>query len=255
MQFLEAAGRASKRARLAKAVRAFQRFWSKSFRAQAKLLLSRLKKSGQVHEAAAPPPLDWSDDWDEVTVEIRDAQLIAALAALSKAMEASGTALVDELELAIELSFDLKNPRAVAWLEKAAGEMIANVNDATRSAIADIVTDGAANGFSYDRIAREIVAKFDDFASKRARTIAVTELGNAYEQGTIEAAQQIAQAGVALEKAWLTAGDDRVSADCEANGAAGYIDLDDDFPSGDARPLAHPNCRCTLLTRRKEKAA
>ena len=47
----------------------------------------------------------------------------------------------------------------------------------------------------------------------------------------------------------MTSGDDTCCDDCEANEAAGLIDLDEAFPSGDDSPPAHPNCRCTVETR------
>jgi hypothetical protein len=36
---------------------------------------------------------------------------------------------------------------------------------------------------------------------------------------------------------------------CEENAAAGWIDIDEAFPSGDDEPPAHPNCECELETR------
>lgn len=36
---------------------------------------------------------------------------------------------------------------------------------------------------------------------------------------------------------------------CQENSDAGFIDIDDQFPSGDDEPPAHPNCGCELETR------
>lgn len=36
---------------------------------------------------------------------------------------------------------------------------------------------------------------------------------------------------------------------CMENADAGWIDIDEDFPSGDDEPPAHPNCACELETR------
>lgn len=50
-----------------------------------------------------------------------------------------------------------------------------------------------------------------------------------------------------MVKSWLTAGDDRVDAHCRANEAAGWIPLDQPFPSGHQRAQGHQACRCTTL--------
>lgn len=39
---------------------------------------------------------------------------------------------------------------------------------------------------------------------------------------------------------------------CLENSGAGWIPIDDDFPSGDDEPPAHPNCMCELETRTAE---
>ena len=80
--------------------------------------------------------------------------------------------------------------------------------------------------------------------------VAVTEVGNAYEAGTAGTIRQLEQTGLAMEKSWLTVGDDRVDDECAGNEAAGWIPATAAFPSGHDRPLAHPACRCTLLFRR-----
>lgn len=117
------------------------------------------------------------------------------------------------------ISFDLQNPRAVAWAESHAAEMVTAIDDETRRQIHDIVTKGAAEGSSYDQIAKEITARFAQFAEgkpqehidSRAHLVAVTELGNAYEQGTWLAVQGMKGAGLQMEKFWQTMGDGKVS--------------------------------------------
>lgn len=50
------------------------------------------------------------------------------------------------------------------------------------------------------------------------------------------------------EKLWLTSGDPCDV--CDENSIEGWIPMDEPFSSGDWEPLAHPNCRCSLETRR-----
>ena len=83
----------------------------------------------------------------------------------------------------------------------------------------------------------------------RAELIAVTETGNAYEKAAMLQAEALQQAGLPMEKSWNTVGDDRVSDGCQENEDAGWIPIDEPFPSGDMQPLRFPGCRCNLQTR------
>lgn len=46
------------------------------------------------------------------------------------------------------------------------------------------------------------------------------------------------------EKSWDQGGD--ACPECQDNAGAGWIPFDEDFPSGDDSPPAHPNCDCAL---------
>ncbi|MEO8269846.1 MAG: hypothetical protein ABI557_09000, partial [Aureliella sp.] len=64
----------------------------------------------------------------------------------------------------------------------------------------------------------------------------------------------LASAGLQMQKKWLTTNDSKVDQDiCAANQAQGWIDVDEDFQSGDATAPGHILCRCTTLYRRKPK--
>ena len=39
---------------------------------------------------------------------------------------------------------------------------------------------------------------------------------------------------------------------CQPNIDAGWIDIDDDFPSGDQQPTAHPRCDCNIDFRKSD---
>lgn len=91
---------------------------------------------------------------------------------------------------------------------------------------------------------------FDEAEDKRADTIALTEIAEAFGTGQSDAADAISlDTGDDVQKEWVTEPD--ACETCEENEAAGPIDLDDVFPSGDDDPPAHPNCRCTLEMHRK----
>ncbi len=88
----------------------------------------------------------------------------------------------------------------------------------------------------------------------RAQLIAVTESGAAYEQGNRALVDQLAAAGLQMEKSWLDVGDSRVSDGCQTNAAADWIPVEDTFPAGADQPPLHPACRCTALYRRVPSA-
>jgi hypothetical protein len=85
-----------------------------------------------------------------------------------------------------------------------------------------------------------------------AGTLSRNTAGRLYSTalGTL-AAGKIAEMQTALyEKRWIV--DGKPCDVCIENGDAGWIPADEDFPSGDEEPLAHPNCMCEVEVRRAE---
>jgi uncharacterized protein with gpF-like domain len=207
-------------------------------------------------EAAATPGSD--------LVAVGETAIEAGRPALTEAIQ---TATQDALLLGMQeqastlgISFDLENPRAVAYAREHAAEMVTKIDDETRRVIHDLVEQGTREGWSYDELARQITERFAEFAEgkpqqhidSRAHLVAVTEVGNAYEEGNLIVADQVTAAGLEMEHAWQTVGDGRVSAGCKENEAAGWIPMEQAFPSGHTRPLRFPGCRCTALYRRRK---
>lgn len=169
-------------------------------------------------------------------------------------------AVADLGDVSAGISFDLANPRAVAYLEQYGAERVTMVNDTTREVIKGIVAQGVDEGWSYDQTAKAITDRFAEFADgrpqehidSRAHLVAVTEAGEAYEAGNHMAAEELAASGIEMEHFWLTVGDDKVDVpDCLTNQEQGWIPLAQAFQSGHPHPLAHPACRCSGLSRRK----
>ncbi len=125
----------------------------------------------------------------------------------------------------------IPNPRA-EW----------QITESTRVFLRADVTQAVTEGWSNDRLSAQIAQSYG-FSKERATVIARTETNMAANAGAL---QGYKTSGVVGGKEWLTAEDDKVSEECEANGDAGVIALGADFPSGDAAPPAHPNCRCTI---------
>lgn len=162
-------------------------------------------------------------------------------------------------DLGADISFSLENPRAVAFLERYGAERVTMINRTTREAIRQMVARGVDLGLSYDQVAEEISSRFREFAvgkpqlhiDSRAHLVAVQEAGEAYEEGNVIVGRDLQAAGIQMEKRWLTVQDDRVSELCRTNESAGWIPMEQSFPSGHDRPLGHVACRCTALYQRK----
>ena len=117
------------------------------------------------------------------------------------------------------------------------------ITDTTREMLRATIADDLAAGKTTDEIADDIADHYA-FSPERAAVIAATEVSRANSMAAQESYQAAADAGVPVKKRWLVTGG---CCDlCAKNEAAGPIDLDDTFPSGDDTPPGHPNCRCSL---------
>jgi hypothetical protein len=147
--------------------------------------------------------------------------------------------------------FGQVNQRAVDFARQRAAELVTGVDDATRDEIAGIITAGLEENIGLDGITERLQDAYA-FSQDRADLIARTEVGNANQNGVLEGMRIARDAGVKLKKVWLP---DAGACDvCLENGDAGPIDIEDEFPSGDDAPLAHPNCECDMASDIEEDA-
>lgn len=157
-------------------------------------------------------------------------------------------------ELDLGISWNLENPRAVAYAREHAAGQVRLINETTQTYLNSLITQAVEEGWSYTKLSIRIGGKFSEFATgganPRSRRIAVYELGDAYEAGNEMMARELEGAGLKIEKRWLTVGDDRVRPTHRENQGAGWIGMDELFPSGDDRPPSDPGCRCVTLHRR-----
>lgn len=210
-----------------------------------------------LQEAAKPPgvPPDWEDIWDYIsfmTVGVISGDVTDALKAsmLKAGLSPLGT-------INTSPSFTLANPKAVEYINNYGANLVANVNQTTKDQLRTIISHATEEGWSYSKTSKEIRSKFDMFSERkpqehirnRAELIAITETGNAYEKAAMIQAESLQMAGLPMEKSWNTVRDERVSDGCQENEDAGWIPLDQPFPSGDMQPLRFPGCRCNLQTR------
>jgi hypothetical protein len=257
-RFLEADLRRRK-ARLTRALeRDLERQLGRLFRRQGAALLRRLPRiRGRIATvprettelAEALREEDWAPLFDEATLETLVVMRTTIERTAGLAVLAGGQVAIAELSIA--MSFTLEHPAAVRYLDGHAAALVTGINATTRSELARLLSAAAAEGTSYTAVAREIRATFDGFAKTRATTVAVTEIGDAYEAGNRAIAKTLTDVGLEVEKSWLDVGDRRVDPVCASNAAEGWIPIDQPFGSGHQAPTAHPSCRCTTEYRRK----
>jgi len=119
------------------------------------------------------------------------------------------------------------------------------IDTTTRDEVRRIISQGLEDNIGHDDIADQIEASFT-FSPERAEIIANTEIAMANSQATLDSYHEARDvAGVKVKKEWQA--DEDPCEDCIANMDAGAIELEDEFPSGDDAPPAHPNCECVLL--------
>jgi len=160
--------------------------------------------------------------------------------------------LKGQLKYDPKTTFSLANPRAVKYFKETGGSLkyIKDIQDTTKGSLQRLMVTALGEGWSYNQAGQEIRKLFDGPISRdRARLIAVNESARAYETGNHIFAQSIQEDGVKMEKSWQNSGDGKVSDGCLENSAAGWIPIDEDFPSGDQEPPRFPGCRCWAIYR------
>jgi len=259
-QFLEAITRTQRERELAPIVEELEYALAKAWRRQGALFVNSLEEWRGKFPEEIKEALDYPEWWP--LLELAMYQTFHAFldpidAAIIEAYLMGGGALVGTVGM--PFSFTLANPRAQAYIEEYGARLITKINETTRDQIHTILKDASEGGWGYDKTAKAITERFDEFAigkpqehiRSRAHLVAVTESGNAYEAGNFEAAVQLSERGMAMEKKWVNVGDDKVSDGCLANSAVGWIPLLEQFPSNDPHPLRFPGCRCHAQYRRK----
>lgn len=213
--------------------------------------------NGRLREALSSS--DWLPLWQSTAAATSAAFSADLETAILEALIFGGGELLTSLqadELDLGISWNLQNPRAVAYARMHAAVQVARIDDTTQTYLNSLISQALEEGWSYDRLSAAIGAKFVEFATggdnPRSRRVAVYELGDAYEAGNEMAARALIAAGLEIEKKWSTVGDDKVRPTHRENQAAGWIAFDDTYPSGDSRPPTDSGCRCATLYRRKK---
>ena len=147
-------------------------------------------------------------------------------------------AMQDQYGIARDITIDTDFIREL--LQAQESRFASDVSATSVRAIRDQIAEGIANGEPHYQLRDRILSYYERQAQWRAEIAAQYESGTAYEA----VRDALATNQGHTEHRWITMGDAAVCDDCRANAAAGWIPIDQAFPSGHQFPLAHPNCRC-----------
>jgi Phage Mu protein F like protein len=143
----------------------------------------------------------------------------------------------------------LSGDEAALYASVRAGELVSGINDTTQQLIASAVETGIEDSLGVDGTARLIRQVADAMTVRRSQMIASTEMNDAFSEAAL---RKLNRLGIEW-KQWITA--TACCDECADNEDASPIPIDEDFPSGDPRPPAHPNCRCAVTGARAPEAA
>jgi len=146
-----------------------------------------------------------------------------------------------EQTLDVALAWDVQNEGVQKVLDELA-KLVTRITDTTRDDIRALVGKQAAEGWTVDQLAKEIIAAGVTTSRTRAKLIAVTETASAYSRGSLLAYKE---SGVVDEIEWLATIDEHTCEQCKAlNGES--TKLGKAFSDGTAHPPRHPRCRCAI---------
>lgn len=168
---------------------------------------------------------------------------------LGKLLTNAGTAGANDANSMLGMSPLSRVPQRVKdYIAEHSLDQIGKDLDATTmSELKTILQNGLEAQTPFSKIVTQL-KQSGSFSRQRAETIAVTEVGNAFSQGTLGQAKDLKDQGLEMEKSWLP--DDEPCEICAGNVDDGWIGVDEDFSSGDDAPTAHPRCMCAMLIRR-----
>lgn len=150
----------------------------------------------------------------------------------------------------------LNQPKGLSTLMRSRGVTLQGINNTTADRIGTHLAYALSHGFSpssqvdnildilsplREKIAKELGADLTKMMSdpERALMIAQTEMSRAV---SVASRETYLDTGVELVE-WITS--DPCDT-CAENSDVSPIPIDDEFPSGDTEPPAHPNCVCDL---------
>jgi SPP1 gp7 family putative phage head morphogenesis protein len=229
--------------------KAYGALWSKAAidRAIKSAAAKGVKKEAVPSEGGSSSALQASIDQTALQNVLEHLQGDAAIQGTLESAVASSSIVSDAMQCVVnqlpkdywdkwQPGFGKAAEQDLADLREARGVDIKGLTDAATERVDQAISDGLANGDSFQSIASGIK---DDLGSmSRSEMVANTEYASAMTEANLETYKA---AGIEQVE-WLAEGDACV--ECEENADASPLSIDDEWPNGDV-PV-HPNCRCAI---------
>ena len=191
------------------------------------------------------------------TTKIEQAVVGPMLAALDAGAEFAGEQLG---QAANEALFRVVNDNAVEYAKTHAASLARGLQESTIDTLRGVISRGVEQGFGVDKITDEIVGNGRLFTRERAQIIARTETARSFNQGNLETYKQVP---TVAGKRWLVASNAcRYCVEASNQSKTNAKSLDEPFVVDIGKvkvrrvevqaPPLHPNCRCGLLSVRRE---
>ena len=234
------------------AERKIKRAMTKFLRAQARRYARRLAETmRQSKSITKTMPTD--GDMEEILDDVRETAALRQLALpfISSALQQAYRTAIRQMGEGDRVFDPVRLDNEV---EKALGSLVVNVSDTTRRAVNAIIRQGFEDGASIAEMQRRLMAS-QAFGPMRSLRIARTEATRSTNAGALAAFASAADAGVPVQKLWVTARDSEVrESHQELDGI--YI-ADAELFQTEAGPVQGPgqsgdagfdiNCRCGLI--------
>lgn len=130
--------------------------------------------------------------------------------------------------------------QAAAYAAEQVNDTIVGIDATTLESVADAVSAGISQRLGVPGTAKLIKDVVDGMSTWRAEMIASTEMNDAMSQAYLG---KLKRNAVEM-KQWILG--PNACDQCVDNAEASPIPVDDDFPSGDDAPPAHPKCVCAV---------
>lgn len=154
--------------------------------------------------------------------------------------EQGGQAAVDMM--GADGTFNLEDSKIIGMLDKRSTFLIDSMDETALDSLRVAITDGLERDLTMSELQSAIHAKFEDeIGPYRAEMITRTEFANA---ATLVSKETYTQNGVETWTWVQPEGDDD---DICTDNDGESVPIGDEFPSGDDRPPAHPNCKCDVI--------
>jgi len=135
---------------------------------------------------------------------------------------------------------------AIDWANLHGATLVKGMDEETKRRLAHTISQGIENRRGIPGLSRDIKTTFGDMSRYRSQLIARTETASALSQASLDTMDDMGIDG----KEWVTAGDEKVSDECQGNEAEGVIPVNQEFSGGVMAPPQHPDCRCTIAPAR-----